>query len=70
MTDLLTQEERKKLQIQIQKNYLASTDYIVIKIYEALIKGNDIEPLKAEYATELARRDEARAKINELENDL
>lgn len=52
------------------KKYLADTDYIVLKIAEALA-NNDTESvaaLKSEYAEELGKRNRARILINSLEN--
>ena len=52
------------------KRYLADTDYIVLKIAEALA-NNDTESvaaLKSEYAEELGKRNRARILINSLEN--
>lgn len=52
------------------KKYLADTDYIVLKIAEALA-NNDTESvaaLKSEYAEQLAKRNRARILINSLEN--
>lgn len=48
------------------KTYLAKTDYIVIKIAEAQAEGNTalVESLRNAYATELAKRKEKRAFIN------
>ena len=47
------------------KKYLQKTDYIIIKIYEQQVLGNDISSLLKEYATEIALRNEYREKINE-----
>ena len=52
------------------KKYLADTDYIVLKIAEALA-NNDTESvaaLKSEYADKLGKRNRARILINSLEN--
>ena len=68
-----TEEEKvaqaKQKKIAEYKKYLADTDYIVLKIAEAVADNNseEVEKLKTTYTTELAKRKEAREKINELE---
>ena len=54
------------------KTYLSETDYIVTKINEVMATGTDeeIAEIKAKYADILAKRKEARARINELEAEL
>lgn len=61
------QEKAKK--IEEYKKYLEDTDYIVLKIGEFLADGNTeaVTAIKTEYADQLAKRKEARDKINELE---
>lgn len=61
------QEKAKK--IAEYKKYLDNTDYIVLKIGECLADGNTeaVTAIKKEYAEQLAKRKEARDKINELE---
>lgn len=51
------------------KKYLQDTDYIVLKMGECLADGNTeaVTAIKTEYAVQLAKRKEARNKINELE---
>ncbi len=56
-------------EIQKYKMFLESTDYIIIKMYEELIKGNDIGPLKEKYKKELIDRDIAREEINKLQGE-
>lgn len=60
-------EKAKK--IAEHKKYLQDTDYIVLKIGECLADGNteEVTAIKTEYAEQLAKRKEARNKINELE---
>lgn len=62
-----TQEKAKK--IAEYKKYLQDTDYIVLKMGECLADGNTeaVTAIKTEYAEQLAKRKEARDKINELE---
>ena len=61
------QEKAKK--IAEYKKYLQDTDYIVLKMGECLADGNTeaVTAIKTEYAEHLAKRKEARNKINELE---
>ena len=61
------QEKAKK--IAEYKKYLADTDYIVLKMGEYLADGNTeaVEAVKAEYASELLQRKNAREQINLLE---
>ena len=61
------QEKAKK--IAEYKKYLEDTDYIVLKMGECLADGNteEVTAIKTEYAEQLAKRKEARDKINELE---
>ena len=50
------------------KQYLFETDYVIIKIEEAIIDGDAelIASRKAEYASVLAQRKSARTRLNEL----
>lgn len=72
----LTAEEKqnneRKEAIAQQKNYLAKTDYVVLKLAEALADGNDelVESIKTEYAEVLANRVTARSEINRLESEI
>lgn len=61
------QEKAKK--IAEYKKYLENTDYIVLKMGESLADGNTeaVTAIKTEYAKQLAKRKEARDKINEIE---
>ena len=60
-------EQEKAKKIAEYKKYLDNTDYIVLKIAEAQSESGDIAALRTEYAEQLAKRKEAREKINELE---
>lgn len=68
-----TSEEKaayeKAKKIAEYKKYLQDTDYIVLKMGECLADGNTeaVTAIKTEYAEQLAKRKEARNKINELE---
>ena len=61
--------QEKARQIAEYKKYLQDTDYIVLKMGECLAEGNAeaVTAIKTEYAEQLTKRQEARAKINELE---
>ena len=61
------QEKAKK--IAEYKKYLQDTDYIVLKIAEAQSEGetSTVSQLRDIYKEQLAKRKEARDKINELE---
>ena len=63
--ELINQEKIAEYQ-----KYLADTDYVVVKISEAMVSGNKqlVNELKNKYADVLNKRDEARKQINELEN--
>ena len=54
------------------KKYLADTDYIVLKIAEALSAGDTatVTALRSEYASELGKRERARILINSIEKSL
>ena len=64
-----TKEEKARKIAEEYKKYLADTDYIVLKMGECLADGNTeaVAAIKMEYAEQLAKRKEARDKINELE---
>jgi hypothetical protein len=52
--------------------YLADTDWIVVKIYETVLSGDQDEAdiLKEKYATDLTNRKDARALINSYEDTI
>lgn len=53
------------------EQYLSDTDYIITKLNEAkLEEDGNYELLKVQYADQLEKRKEARAKINELQKTL
>ena len=52
------------------RTYLEQTDYIVIKLSEALANGDDIIELKTTYAEQLAKRKEYRSSIDVLQAEL
>ena len=62
-------EPTKEQQIAELKKKLADTDYIVLKIAEARVEGDEleVENLKITYSTQLSDRKVWRQKINELE---
>ena len=58
----------KNQEIDLLKQYLSDTDYVITKLNEAKIEDEELfNSLKTEYSDILAKRKEARAKINELE---
>lgn len=60
---------QKEWEIKKLKRYLSDTDYVITKLNEAKIEDEDLfNSLKTEYSDILAKRKEARARINELEN--
>ena len=65
--EIAAQEKAQK--IAEYKRYLEDTDYIVLKMGEYLADGNSegVTAIKTEYSEQLAKRKEAREKINELE---
>lgn len=65
-------EESKQLKIDNEiakyKDYLSSTDYVIVKLNELKLEDEvEFEKAKEEYKEVLAKRKEARNKINELE---
>lgn len=65
-------EESKQLKISNEiakyKDYLSSTDYVIAKLNELKLEDDEeFEKAKIEYKDVLAKRKEARNKINELE---
>ena len=60
---------QKEWEIKKLKRYLNDTDYVITKLNEAKIEDEELfNSLKIKYADILAKRKEARARINELEN--
>lgn len=57
-------------EIDMYKVNLANTDYIVAKISEAALIGDDKEALIEQYQDTIKQRKEWREKINELEKEL
>lgn len=61
-------DEIKALDIITLKNFLKSTDWIVIKLMEDQITGKKVDDLE-KYRNELDERAAARARLNELEGN-
>lgn len=60
-------EIQKLIEIQRYKDYLASTDYVISKLNEAKIESEEeYQNLKEKHQDTLAKRAEARKRINEL----
>ena len=61
----------KKTEVSELKNYLSETDYIITKLNEAKIEDDALfEELKVKYSDIIAKRKEARERINTLEQEL
>lgn len=54
--------------VKALKKKLADTDYVITKIAEAELYGEDTTALKMKYAETIAKRKRYRAEISELEN--
>ena len=69
LTEAQEAKIEKKKQIAGLKKKLTDTDYIVLKIAEAVADNDtaEVTALKTEYATELIQRQAWRSQINELE---
>ena len=71
----MTKELKDRLIAVLEKQsearkYLKSTDYIVIKLAEASVNGNNLTELKIKYAEQLAKRKEYRTSIDILQIEL
>lgn len=65
------QKNIKETEVSELKNYLSETDYIIAKLNEAKLEDeNDFRILKIKYSDVIAKRKEAREKINALEQEL
>ena len=65
------QKNIKETEVSDLKNYLAETDYIITKLNEAKIEDDALfEELKIKYSDVIAKRKEARERINTLEQEL
>ena len=60
----------KSIELTRAKSYLTKTDYIVIKINEAVIKEQDTSELLSKYADQLAKRETYRNSIDTLEAEV
>ena len=71
----MTKELKEKLIAVLDKQseareYLNKTDYIVIKLAEVSLSGDDLTELKTTYSEQLAKRKEYRASIDTLQVEL
>ena len=71
----MTKELKDRLILVLDKQseareYLNKTDYIVIKLAEASVNGNNLTELKIKYAEQLAKRKEYRTSIDILQVEL
>ena len=64
----LNERKQEKLQQlkQIFASKIAQTDYILVKIEEARLLNQDIQPLLEKYATQLQERQQLRQRYEEL----
>lgn len=72
IVEKIREDEKSKVdkadQIASCKNYLSSTDYVISKLNELKLEDDgEFEKAKAEYKEVLAKRKEARNRINKLE---
>ena len=72
IVEKIHEDEKNKVdkanQIASCKNYLSSTDYVIAKLNELKLEDEaEFEKAKIEYKDILAKRKEARTKINQLE---
>lgn len=65
-----TAEQLLETEIAQAKAYLSETDYIVLKIGEAMALGQDVAPLLEQYSAELGARELARESIRAAEAQL
>ena len=63
-------EDELSLSIDDYKYKLSETDYIVVKIAEAQVLGEDVDSLLTEYSEEIKNRKIYRQRINELQEEL
>lgn len=71
VVEKIREDEKNKVdkadQIASCKNYLSSTDYVISKLNELKLEDDgEFEKAKAEYKEVLAKRKEARERINKL----
>ena len=71
IVEKIHEDEKNKVdkadQIASCKNYLSSTDYVIAKLNELKLEDDgEFEKAKAEYKEVLAKRKEARERINKL----
>lgn len=71
VVEKIREDEKNKVdranQIASYKNYLSSTDYVIAKLNELKLEDDDeFEKAKEEYKEVLAKRKEARERINKL----
>lgn len=62
-----SQEELDAKELAQAKTYLSDTDWVITKISEAEILGEDVSALKTQYQNVINERRAKRTRINELE---
>lgn len=60
---IVTEDEMKQAEILQDKQYLADTDWIIAKIGEVSLTGQDTALLVAQYQSQLDAREQARIRI-------
>lgn len=66
VVDYRTQADLDTQAVAEAKAYLAETDWVIVKINEASIQGQDTTPLLTQYADVLIKRKDKRVIINQL----
>lgn len=71
VVDTVEEEIRtKKLEIEEYKEYLRDTDYVVVKMNEYQLQGQEIESILTQYNDILIEREAKRTLINSLEDEI
>lgn len=60
-----TPEQILQEQLTLAQQYLNDTDYVVVKMAEAMVAGEDITAMKAQYADVISEREVKRVFIGE-----
>ena len=61
----ITPEQILQQQLADAQQYLTDTDYVVVKMAEAMVAGEDITAMKAQYADVISEREVKRTFIGE-----
>ena len=63
-------KKNKNVLLQILKNKLSRTDYIIVKLQEYQLQSKDISQLLVHYKPQLDEREKIREEIRQLEEEL